>query len=80
MKPEEAIGIIKEMNYKWCHELPALNLAIEALEKQIAKKPIERPPFRSIGKCPRCGSNISIHNSPGFCGWCGKAIDWSDTL
>lgn len=50
-----------------------IKLAIEALEKQIPKKPIEL-------NCPRCRFN-GIDNSWWvftYCPECGQAIDWSD--
>ena len=65
----------------------AMNLAIEALEKQIPKKPTRTNGGLSIAKkdfytkCQLCN-----HNIPGvvrdarmrFCPFCGQKIDWSD--
>ncbi len=51
----------------------ALNMAIEALEKQIPKKPTKT---RSEIVCPTCKTLVG--SSP-YCRYCGQAIDWSDT-
>jgi hypothetical protein len=51
----------------------SLMTAIEALEKQIPKKPINNE------TCPNCGADL---NEAIYCGgakccaWCGQAIDW----
>lgn len=60
--------------------MSTLPLAIEALEKQIAKKPerIEGTLFgkeRYYHKCPNCGDPY-VDDS--YCPICGQAIDWSD--
>lgn len=49
-------------------------LAINALEKQIPKKPKHRE-GTTYTFCPCCDSN-NIHE---YCGDCGQKIDWSDT-
>ena len=65
----------------------AYDMAIEALEKQIPKKPTRTNGGLSIAKkdfytkCQLCN-----HNIPGvvrdarmrFCPFCGQKIDWSD--
>ncbi|MBO5957522.1 MAG: hypothetical protein J6Q39_08205 [Bacteroidales bacterium] len=61
------------------------NNIVNALEKQIPKKPIDdRYPW-SI--CPACGGSVNLENVIGYiqnkeqshCEHCGQAIDWSDT-
>lgn len=98
MTPEEAIKTIQvavaevEWEYALDYDI-AFETAIEALEKQIPKKPI--PYSISLGEepvkigrcfyhqganvhiCPNCSNFISITNV--FCFWCGQALDWSDT-
>lgn len=58
----------------------AKEMAIEALEKQIPKKPIKKTNFGSDildGKyCPCCDSMFD--RTTKFCVSCGQAIDWSD--
>ena len=57
----------------------AMNLAIEALEKRIPKKPIERFMLSydiDAGVCPLC--NVGVHEEMNFCSYCGQAIDWED--
>ena len=59
----------------------AFDMAIEALEKQIPKKPVyyifgkEKYP-----KCPCCGDGWNMNeygNGMVHCWECGQAIDWS---
>ena len=55
----------------------ASRMAINALEKQIAKKPKERD---CIGYntlvCPVCKDVLYLYEP--YCDNCGQAIDWSD--
>ena len=57
----------------------ALALAIEALEKQIPKKPRET---RCALMCASCGHKITEKGckklNRSYCKKCGQAIDWSD--
>lgn len=78
MTNAEAIETIKiaiaevEWNYPMDYTI-AFETAIEALEKQVPKKPVEL-------NCPRCRFN-GIDNSWWvfkFCPECGQAIDWSE--
>lgn len=92
MTVQEAIDLIKQVPlYRYECELEkgrqsdlfkALNLSIEALEKQIPKKVI----FEDNGEvllCPRCGLDLmgSItepDHDPYYCFECGQALDWSE--
>lgn len=93
MTNEEAIKILKENretyqafinqgyedNEDIKRVLLALDMAIEALEKQILKKPerLEGTLFgkeRYYHKCPNCGDPYVDDN---YCPICGQAIDWS---
>lgn len=84
MRNEKAIEVMKnnmlEVNY-WLSE--AMVTAIDALERQIPKKPLKQ--FSDMGdipylayKCPTCGSPEELYEGQKFCGECGKHIDWSD--
>ena len=57
-------------------------LAIEALEKQIPKKPVtekDKVIFGIVcGRCPECDSDVYSTTNL-YCHKCGQAIDWSDT-
>ena len=60
----------------------ALDMAIDALEKQIPKKPLHE---HKNYYCPVCREDgwmlwdDAIPNDmDSFCGICGQAIDWSD--
>lgn len=72
--------------------MTALQMAIEALEKQIPKKPMKIiDPFGTelyTLKCPICGICIACGNNSGGrlkkwtinskCSYCGQAIDFSE--
>lgn len=90
MKPEEvirAIDLIREIdintpitqvditNAEWCKEM-----AIEALEKQVPKKPryyIDNWGHNRPG-CPGCARNEILYAGQKYCSVCGTKIDWSD--
>lgn len=62
----------------------SLTLAIEALEKQIPRKPnFEREQTSPFGVddvpyCPNCNCSVPwIETSVFYCESCGQAIDWS---
>lgn len=61
----------------------ALDMAIEALEKQMPKKPLHE---HKNYYCPVCREDGWMlwddaipNDTDSFCGKCGQAIDWSDT-
>lgn len=62
-----------------------MKVAIEALEKQIPKKPLEQQigfcGFRLV--CPECEQPIARYFNkreykPKYCHNCGQALDWSE--
>lgn len=58
----------------------ALNMAVNALEKQIPKKPARDKEGCVV--CGNCGSydgiRIDTNFNEGFCHECGQAIDWGE--
>ena len=56
--------------------IEALNKAVEAIEKQIPKKPYD------IVHCPLCKIEVELQpidtEQVTYCLHCGQAIDWSD--
>ena len=60
----------------------ALGLAIQALEKQIPKKPIksEKQVVRYVNTyyCPTCELGITGTNIAKWCYHCGQKLDWND--
>lgn len=86
MTYEEAIAMIQ--NDKKIHHdylsgkyRKALTMAIEALEKQIPKKPIHK---HKNYYCPICKEDGWVlwddaepNDFDNFCGKCGQALDWS---
>lgn len=67
----------------------ALGIAIQALEKQMPKKPVFNHNLSdtlSVFHC-ECGSTIKVshdvgimdnNNAPNYCSKCGCRLDWSD--
>lgn len=58
-----------------------LDMAIEALEKQIPKKVVNFEKACDIyGKCPKCKEMFWITEGDEFnyCPTCGQALDWSE--
>lgn len=61
-------------------DIEALQTAMQALEKQIPRKPIEKSPW--VYHSPRCDSQTiedPFIKKFKFCPDCGQALDWSDT-
>ena len=79
MKPEEAIKYLRDPIGKSLEQHDkAVKMAIEALEKQVPKKPIEGATFKHIGKCPDCRQTISTRSAFRNCQYCGQKIDWGN--
>ena len=87
MTPEEAIKVLRvildpydypfgEKSKCYQYDLEAINKAIEALEKQIPKKPYDTV------HCPLCKIEVELQpidtEQVTYCLHCGQAIDWSD--
>ena len=81
MTYEEAIKLLNSVTIYHFDKYTtyAIDLAIEALDKQILKKPIEKYTDydgTEAGLCPFC--NEGVDEKMNFCSYCGQAIDWSD--
>ena len=81
MTYEEAIKLLNSMSIYHIDKYTtyAIDLAIEALDKQILKKPIEKYTDydgTEAGLCPFC--NEGVDEKMNFCSYCGQAIDWED--
>ena len=87
MTYEEAIKVLRvildpydypfgEKSKCYQYDLETINKAIEALEKQIPKKPYD------IVHCPLCKIEVELQpidtEQVTYCLHCGQAIDWSD--
>ena len=92
MDNQEAIDRIKIHNEVHSRKEPfavhiteALQMAIEALEKQVPEKPdLEGDGYwdgelvYDTGYCPRCRQDYEIeYHTPKFCEKCGQALDWN---
>lgn len=97
MKLDEAIDVLKDFAkqvkvksdgaYQTDKGMCACMLAINALEKQIVKKPIiKQSKYCNAYHCPVCNGYIRSTNTRIevileeniFCGVCGQKLDWSD--
>ena len=59
------------------NDVAAFETAIEALEKQLPKKPIyHTAKFAPIYECPSCGY-IDVYGQE-HCDNCGQKLDWSE--
>ena len=88
MTEREAITELKRRAYRTtCYGNKVLEheenlVAIQALEKQIPKKPIksENQVVRYVNTyyCPTCELGITGTNIAKWCYHCGQKLDWSD--
>ena|SRR5699024_4703338 len=92
----DLVGAVNHASGEYVYADPepyAIDLAIQALEKQIAKKIVIKKEYDAdldvtfkLCLCPTCGNQIYkyIQDSPILsstypCCWkCGQALDWSD--
>lgn len=56
----------------------ARGMAINALEKQIPKKPISYDDCEQFVIRCTCGKCTDTRVFHGYCTWCGQKLDWSD--
>ena len=83
MKPQEVIDVLKIFTtdkFQRCTSSEfddAIYVAIEALEKQIPKKPVDNPKDGWF-ECPNCGLIVWVYYGTGekhHCE-CGQALDY----
>ena len=90
---QEAMETLKFLLSIERHHKEPLRMAIEALEKQVPKKPIKKKvatlnktpnafSWESTRCCPRCKSNLVVKifgkHLEDYCPLCGQRLDWSD--
>lgn len=63
-----------EWNYPMDYAV-AIDEAIKAIDKQIAKKPIGDLHSVPHYRCPTCKGTLSMYHTS-FCKCCGQAINW----
>ena len=64
-----------EAPYVGCAQNIAIEMAINALEKLIARKPTKDKYVPELDFCPECGTEVTNCN---YCPYCGQKIDWSE--
>ena len=87
MTEQEAINVMKKYTEEPISKvvIEAHQMAIEALEKQIAKKPnlwgdgyADGELVYDMYTCPNCEVNDEIENASDYCQNCGQKLDWSE--
>lgn len=73
-----AIEYLKNNSHKMAEEnnnyaVQTSNMSIEALEKQMPKKPVKD---REYTLCPNC-KKVEIDWLDNYCHGCGQRLDWS---
>lgn len=84
MTENEAIKLFKErltlIKEHYAEEVKgyeeALEIGIQALEKQISKKP-DFTEDKEFALCPCCNGN-GLADKQKYCDNCGQKLDWSD--
>ena len=64
-----------EAPYVGCAQNIAIEMAINALEQQIPKKPIKDKYVPELDFCPECGTEVTNCN---YCPLCGQKIDYNE--
>lgn len=85
MTYEKAIDCLKAdkeyiVDYKVCGG-EEIDVAIEALEKQIPKKPMGDLNSVPHYRCPVCKNAVVLYEYSAklpHCQWCGQKLDWGD--
>lgn len=66
-----------EQNRERKKEILGYEMAIQALEKQIPKKPLQKPYMvQGAVVCPIC--EFVALKADGYCSHCGQHLDWGD--
>lgn len=83
MTASEAITFMKLFREEWdknskTRNAKALDIAIQALEKQIPKKP-KKNTNSNIYFCPVCERKVA-HNHALYCSGCGQKLDWGKKM
>ena len=87
MKIQETIENLKYLISDDCSDnqtdfIEEIEIAIDALEKQIPKKPIatdeQHIRYSMNYICPLCGKHFSGTGIASYCYHCGQALDWND--
>lgn len=72
----------KERRHDFIVIMGAVDKAIEALEKQMPKKPIldkeQTMRYVTTYTCPACGKGLTGTKVCSYCYHCGQALDWSE--
>lgn len=90
MTAEEAYNFLSEIikdtaflnSDFYCYD-KEMKMAVEALKKQIPKRPLRIVAYTGssyitlMGECPTCKSAVRADRN-GYCYYCGQALDWRE--
>lgn len=84
---EDCKSVLNEAKSMGCNEIKALyniplknmELIVQALKKQIPRKPVIYDDCEQfIIKCSGCGAITDTRIFHGFCSWCGQRLDFGE--
>ena len=85
MRDEKKVGIDSgfgmkkgESNLLYKNRKKYAELAIESLEKQIAKKVTHEATIQKCHTCPNCKNVLDRFDKTLYCWFCGQKIDWNE--
>lgn len=78
MTESEAISVLNMIETHGALPTMAKDKSIEALEKQMPKKPISYDDCEQFVIRCTCGKCTDTRFFHGYCTWCGQKLDWSD--
>ena len=74
---EQLTGVECSYNETGCSDCKGKQALLEAMEKQVAKKPTHEQYFYgSINHCSEC--NWLLRDRPNYCPKCGQALKWGE--
>ena len=78
IKDRESFCYRDDFDDVFLQDIEACKMGVQALEKQMSKKLIEKNPW--IYTCPCCNSQDThtLVKRFAYCPDCGQALDWSD--
>lgn len=77
MTYEDVKRIREKPTIEDCDNKELARMIDEAIEKQVARKPLDIP-LEAWPHCPSCGGKLDDRENKNYCADCGQKLDWSD--